>query len=272
MTEPLLERFTEVWSDVAALTEGLSDAEWDLPTDCPGWTVRDNVAHMIGTESMLAGETAPPGGDADGPHVRNDIGRANEQWVAAYRARPGAEVRAAFLEVTERRLATLRSLAPEGWEREGFTPEGPGPYRKFMEIRVFDCWFHDQDIREAIGRPGFLDGPVADLSIGRIPAGGLGFVVGKKAAAPAGTTVLFEVTGGAPITATVEVPPEGRARLLAGAPPVDPTVRIVTDRRTFARLAGGRWTAERARSEGRVEVTGDTALGDRIVASMGYTI
>ena len=42
-------------------------------------------------------------------------------------------------------------------DAEGFTPEGPGPYRSFMAIRVFDCWYHDEDIREAIDRPGFLE-------------------------------------------------------------------------------------------------------------------
>ena len=65
-------------------------------------------------------------------------------------------------------------MSTEDWDREGFTPEGPGPYRQFMEIRVFDCWYHDQDIREAVDRPGFLEGPVADLSIGRIPPQGAG--------------------------------------------------------------------------------------------------
>jgi uncharacterized protein (TIGR03083 family) len=272
MTEPMLERLAEVWSDVAVLTDGLSEAQWALPTDCPGWTVKDNVAHMIGTERMLLGETAPAGASGDAPYVRNDIGRANEQWIDTYRSRPGAEVRTAFLEVTGRRLDALRALSADAWEREGFTPEGPGPYRKFMEIRVFDCWFHDQDIREALGRPGFLEGPVADLSIGRIPSGGLGFVVGKKAAAPPGTTVVFVVEGAAPITATIEVPPEGRARLLSGAPLADPTVRIISDRRTFSRLAGGRWSEDRARETGRVLIEGDETLGGRIVAAMGYTI
>lgn len=272
MTEPMLDGFVEVWNDIADLTADLSEAEWDLPTDCPGWSVKDNVAHMIGTERMLLGDRAPEVETGGADYVRNDIGRANEQWVAGCRAMAGAEVRDAFLAVTARRLDALRALDADGWDREGFTPEGPGPYRKFMEIRVFDCWFHDQDIREAIGRPGFLEGPVADLAIGRIPAGGLGFVVGKKAAAPPGTTVVFEVEGAAPITASIEVPPEGRARLLVGAPPADPTVRIVTDRRTFARLAGGRWDASRAHAHGRVVVEGDADLGGRIVAAMGYTI
>src|SRR4051794_40111163 len=172
----MVELLETVWRSVADLCRDLDAGKWAHPTDCPGWSVQDHVAHMIGTERMLAGER-PPSADIDGPHVRNDIGRANELWVEVYRALSGAEVLAAFEDVTARRLATLRAMTPEQWDAEGFTPEGPGPYRQFMAIRVFDCWFHEQDIREALARPGDLDGPVADHSIGRI-ARGLPFAVG----------------------------------------------------------------------------------------------
>jgi hypothetical protein len=165
----------------------------------------------------------------------------------------------------------LDALTAADWDREGFTPEGPAPYRVFMEIRVFDCWYHDQDIREAIGRPGYLEGPVADLSLARIPAKGLGYVVGKKAGAPPKTTVVFEVHGVPPIVAAISVPPEGRAVLLDAAPD-NPTVRITTDRRTFSRLAGGRWSGDHARTHGAVHIEGDTALGDRIIDNMAFTI
>ena len=106
-----------------------------------------------------------------------------------------------------------------------------------MAIRVFDCWYHDQDIREALGRPGYLEGPVADLSLGRIPPKGLPYVVGKKAGAPVGSTVVFEVAGSSPLVAAVHVPPEGRAVLL-DSPPAEATVTLGMDRRTFSRLAG----------------------------------
>ena len=89
MTEPLVAMFEDVWGDIVALCDGLTDEQWARPTDCPGWSVQDNVAHMIGTERMLLGEQpdAPPVDDA--PHVRNDIGKANEQWIASYRALAG---------------------------------------------------------------------------------------------------------------------------------------------------------------------------------------
>jgi uncharacterized protein (TIGR03083 family) len=272
MDEPLITLFEDVWSDISVLCDGLTDDEWARPTDCPGWSVQDNVAHVIGTELMLAGEQ-PDGSEdaANASHVRNDIGKANERWIAAYRDRPGRAVLDEFRSVTSRRLETLRALASEDWDREGFTPEGPGPYRQFMAIRVFDCWYHDEDIREALDRPGYLEGPVADLSLGRIPPKGLPYVVGKKAGAPPGSTVLFEVAGTQPIVAAVHVPPEGRAVLLDRVPD-SPTVTIAMDRRTFSRLAGGRWSGTRARAEGGVRVDGDQALGDRVVDSMAFTI
>jgi uncharacterized protein (TIGR03083 family) len=270
MTEPMIDHLAAVWQDVADVAADFSADQWQLPTECPGWSVHDNVAHMIGTERMLLGEE-PDAAAGDAPHVRNDIGKANEAWIATYRDFEGPDLLDELGAVTARRLATLRSLSADDWDREGFTPEGPGPYRQFMEIRVFDCWYHDQDMREALDRQGFLEGPVADLSIGRIPAKALGYVVGKKAAAPPGTTVVFTVEGTTPIVASVSVPPEGRAVVTAGALDA-PTVRIATDRRTFTRLAGGRWSGEHARTHGVVRVEGDADLGGQIVDNMGFTI
>ena len=63
MTEPLVLRLEEAWNDVAELCDGLTDDQWITPTDCPGWSVFDNVAHMIGTERMLAGEQPTVFGD-----------------------------------------------------------------------------------------------------------------------------------------------------------------------------------------------------------------
>jgi uncharacterized protein (TIGR03083 family) len=266
--EPCLELLSNVWSQIAEVCADLDEESWGRATDCPGWTVQDNVAHMIGTERSLLGEQPPSSDAGEGAHVRNDIGRLNELWVSSYRALPGRDVLAAFVDVTHRRVEQLGAMSTAEWDAEGFTPEGPGPYRQFMAIRVFDCWYHEQDIREALGTPGDLEGAVADHSIGRI-ARGLPFVVGKKAAAPQGTTVAFDVRGTPPVVVAIGV--EGRAAVLPDVPSA-PTVRVTTDRRTYARLAGGRWDGARARADGVVELDGDRALGNRIVDNMAFTI
>ena len=269
MTEPLIALFESTWGDIDDLCSGLSEDQWNLSTDCPGWSVKDHVAHMIGTENMLRG-VQPPADVVvgDTPHVRNDIGGFNEQWVAVYRDKPGAVALDDFRAVTKERLDALRTLPNEKWDEEGFTPEGRAPYRVFMEIRVFDCWYHDQDMREALDQPGFLTGPAADLSVERVFAKGLPYIVGKKAGAPAGSSVVFEVDND---RAAIGVPPEGRASRLSEIPE-SPTTRLSFDRRSFTRLAGGRWTGDQARAYGYPDIEGDVELGDRVVDNMGFTI
>src|ERR1700722_11651739 len=125
MTEPLIALFEEVWGDIVEVCSDLTDEQWATPTDCPGWSVQDNVAHMIGTERMLLGEQPDAPAPGNAPYVRNDIGKANEQWIAGYRSRSGKEVLDEFRAVTTRRLDALRALTAEDWDHEGFTPEGP---------------------------------------------------------------------------------------------------------------------------------------------------
>ena len=47
--------YAEVFSDVGTLAEGLDEERSMLPTGCPGWTVRDHVAHITDLESILIG-------------------------------------------------------------------------------------------------------------------------------------------------------------------------------------------------------------------------
>ena len=275
MTEPLVARLEEVWNDIAGVCDGLTAEEWNTPTECPGWTVFDNVAHMIGTERMLAGEQ---------PERRARRGRRRRRTCATTSARPtnsgsraiGVGVARKLLDefraVTARRLDTLRAMTPEQWDAEGFTPEGPGPYRQFMAIRVFDCWYHDEDIREAVGRPGFLEGEVADLSLGADPAEGPRLRRGEE-----GRCARGQRRGVHHRRHAARSSPRSRfrprvARCCSTRRRPTPTAHITTDRRTFARLAGGRWTGAFAREHGVVRVEGDTALADRIVDNMAFTI
>jgi hypothetical protein len=94
------------------------------------------------------------------------------------------------------------------------------------------------------------------------------YVVGKKAAAPDGATVVFELDG--PLARSIPIGVEGgRARLLDHAPP-SPTTRIATDTETFARLACGRLDPGEELAGGRVRVDGDDALGRRVVERMNF--
>jgi hypothetical protein len=79
-----------------------------------------------------------------------------------------------------------------------------------MRVRVMDLWFHEQDVSEATGRPGRLDGLAAAMALDEISAV-LGYVVGKKAGAPPGAAVRFERTGG--LARRIDVAVSDRARV-----------------------------------------------------------
>ena len=49
------------WDSVISVVVELEANEWDFPTDCPGWTVKDCVSHLVGIEHRLLGrEVVPP--------------------------------------------------------------------------------------------------------------------------------------------------------------------------------------------------------------------
>ena len=95
---------TQVWVSLVTACEKLKPTEWVLATDCPGWTVKDQLSHLIGIERLLLGDPPPPPLDDVPDHVSNAFGELNEAWVAARRAVPGHEVLDEFIEITNRRF------------------------------------------------------------------------------------------------------------------------------------------------------------------------
>lgn len=265
--DPVVAVLAEEWAAISELCAGLSEAEWDLPSECPGWTVRDVLSHLIGVERVLLGDPAPPPVAERGPHIRNDMGAANEAWVAARRGQPGPAVLAEFREVTDRRLEQLRAFPPGHFDEVGPSPVGNVPYREFMHVRVMDCWVHEQDIRVATGRPGHADGPAARISIDRI-ASAMPFVVGKRAGAPDGSGVRFELAG-SPARRVDVVVRDGRAAMEALEKP-DVTLRM--DAEVFWRLGCGRVAGEAALGAALVGVDGDRSLGEQVVRCMAFMI
>jgi uncharacterized protein (TIGR03083 family) len=264
----MIEALETEFKSLDALLSDLDDEEWSRPTALPGWDVSDNVAHIIGTESMLEGRDAPdPGVDVkELPHVRNDIGAFNEAWVAGLRGTPPAEMVAMLREIAAVRIPALRAMSPDDWDKEGFTPAGMDTHGRFMRIRVFDCWMHEQDIRGAVGRPGHDGGPAVRMVLDEMTAS-LGFVVGKRAGAPQGSSVAFDLTGPEGRLITVEVTDRARvADSLDG--PATATLRLPVV--AFTRLAGGRARAADLASD--IGLDGDTALAQKVADNLAYTI
>ena len=49
----------ETWGALAEVCSELSETEWALPTECPGWDVKDQLSHLIGIERAIMGEPVP---------------------------------------------------------------------------------------------------------------------------------------------------------------------------------------------------------------------
>ena len=262
----VVELLGQEWAAIGDLLAGFSDQDWASEA-LPGWDVHDVLAHIIGTERMLSGAEFPAGPVGDvGPHVRNDIGRANEAWVLALRDRSHADLLADFRSVTAQRLASLRAMSPEEFNAPSWTPAGQATYARFMRIRIFDCWMHEQDIRAAVEQPGNEDGPVAAEALTEVVQA-LGYIIGKKGRAPDGSSVLIRLTG--PVERDLPVVVDGRARVVAHID-AEPTASLKLSSSLFLRLAGGRQDAGAALA--RIEFSGDEALGRQLATNLAYTI
>jgi uncharacterized protein (TIGR03083 family) len=255
------------WSSISKLLADLPASEWPAPV-LPGWDVHDALAHMVGTECALSGLAMPPVPDGDdlAEYVRNDIGKANEAWVVSRRVCSHEELLAEFDAITAQRLTSLRSMPVEDFYAPSWTPAGPGTYARFMQIRVFDCWMHEQDIRSAVGRPGNESGAAAERSLDEV-VGALGYIIGKRGRAPDGSSVLIRLTG--PIERDLRVIVEGRARVtdeLDG----EPTAMITLTSSLFLRLAGGREDPETSTQPVRLD--GDVDLARQLASNLAFTI
>ena len=205
-----------VWSAIIALSSTFTEHEWKTPTDCPGWTVQDQVAHMLGSESRLLGLPVPDHTPQHMSHVKNESGQRNEVWVDWYRSMSGAQVLQRFQEVTGEASQSVTHHAPEDFEAQTQTPIGPGTMRDLLSIRIFDAWVHEQDIRRAVKRPGDLEGPVAAHAVGRV-AMAMPYVVGRKVKPADGTTVVFAMPGAAGRTVALRME-GGRAKTSTKSP------------------------------------------------------
>lgn len=263
-----------VWVQVIEVCSTLTDEQWQTPTRLPGWTVKDNISHLIGIENMIRGvpaeEVALPD---DLPHVQNDVGRFNEIPVEARRARPGPEVLSEWQDVARDRLSTLREMPEEDFDVVSSTILGTMPLRDFMAQRALDSWAHQQDILEALDLDPVLEGPAFEVTLARM-TNALGFIVGKKAGAPDGTTVLLVLSPGIP--APGAGPAHERRHLvtvaggrgsvseLDGPPPEEPTVTLRGDAGTFLEATMGRVHP----MDAGIAIAGDHELGETILANL----
>ena len=242
------------------LLGGLDAEGWSTQSLCPAWTVRGVAEHLGAIEAMLLG--AEPGSMVDSLPFE----QAGE-WISSVAGLSDAEFLDRYREVLTPRRAELAAMSIEELGRPSATPVGPGNYARFMAIRVFDYWVHEQDVRRPLGRPGHESGPAAEIALDEVHRS-LPYIVGKKIALPDGMSISFTVSG--PLERSMHVAVDGRAGLVDGLE--SPDVSVSADSTTFVLLACGRIDPEAEIAAGTISWSGDDEWGAQAARNLRFTM
>ncbi|GGP70967.1 maleylpyruvate isomerase family mycothiol-dependent enzyme [Streptomyces abikoensis] len=268
--QPAIDAWTQSIESVHELVNPLAESDWNRATECPGWSVRDVVSHIIGVECEMLGEPRPihtlP---RDLRHVTDEFSRYIEVQVDVRRCHTAPEMTSELDYTIIRRSRQLRNehRSPQATVR---WPLGGGSERtleRTLAMRAFDVWAHEQDLRRALGVPGNLDSPAAviarDMLLAALPQ-----VVAQDAGARPGATVAFDVHGPLEFLRTVRVGPHGRGTI-DGSVSLGPTATLILDWETYVRLACGRVRAEAVAD--RIKTEGDQELAWSVLREFAVT-
>lgn len=256
----------------AALLDVLRDlapGEWELPTACPGWSVKDVAAHLLGDDvgrlswgrdgyvnpAFAAGlDIATLSG------LVSAIDRQNAVWTAGARRmspRLIVELLALTGEWAQAYFESLDLDAP-GMPVDWAGPE-PAPVWLDVAREYTERWHHQQHIRDAVGRPGLKErkwfAPVLDT-----------FVRGMtrplaEVSAPSRTALRLTIAGDAG-GEWIVLRKEGGWRL-GIAPGMAAAASVTLDQETAWRL----FTKGLAKDEARrsAQMAGDRVLAERML-------
>ena len=263
--------FLPLHAELIALLRGLEAEDWDRPTVCPLWSVRDIAAHLLDDDlrrlsSHRDGRLPPylPRDESQDALVEF-INRLNAEWVEAAR-RLSPQVIIDLLEHTGPQVAELfGSLDPFGQAHFAVSWAGESRSENWFDVGrdYTERWLHQQQIRDAVGAPALLDRrwfhPALDLFVRAMP------FTYRNVQREEGTAVQLEVTGRSGGSWALLTTPEGW-RLYAGRPARSAaTVSMTAD--TAWRLFSKALKTDADRS--LVHISGDHALGGVLLGSLG---
>jgi uncharacterized protein (TIGR03083 family) len=265
----LVDAFAQTSRAVLELARACSDVDLAQPTECPGWSVHDQIAHVAGVEALLAGHKDPRVEMPHYEHIRNDLGKKVEYAVEVRRARTGAELVAELEHVLAQRLSLLTDPTLTSTSIIA-GPFGPDRAATVMLLRTFDVWTHEQDIRSALRRPGDLHSAAAALCV-RAVMDQLPKLVARGAALEPEHPVVIDVTGpvSARLTIQVELDEQGRPRghAISGQLLDSAATTISLSTEAFMRRSAGR----RSVGETAYRVVGEDAIAVRVLEALVVT-
>ena len=178
-----------------AILASLSDEQWDAPSLCEGWSVRDVVLHLAQTDEAVVAsiEQRPAPIPVEGA---SNVDEAMEQWVRKERDST-PDVRARWNDASKAALEGLRTADPN---QQLQWAAAPLKAKTLATTRLSEHWIHTLDIADPLG----IDNPdtedihdIAWLAWRTIPYAFMRAgrddapTVRAELVAPDGTTVVF---------------------------------------------------------------------------------
>jgi uncharacterized protein (TIGR03083 family) len=176
----------------------LSDAQWALPTACPGWSVRDVAAHILADDLNILSNRR----DHDGVYFEvasweelvEKINAHNEVWVKAAQ-RISRRLLLTCLEQTGPELAALfaQMEAESATSKIEWAGQAEAPMWLEVGRELTEYWMHHQHVCEAVGVTSLKERdfmlPVLTIFVHALPR------TYQSIAAPANSVLRLTITG-----------------------------------------------------------------------------
>jgi uncharacterized protein (TIGR03083 family) len=199
---PTVHLFPGLSTALLTILQRLAPGDWSLPTACPGWSVKDVTAHLLGGNLgrlSFQRDRLQRKGAVQAMITNADlvawIDQQNAAWIIAAQ-RISAPVLMDFLAMTDRQVYEFfngldmeeRSGVPVAWAGETRSANWFDIGREYTEK-----WFHQQHIREAVGVEGLVEQqwlfPVIELCLRALP------FTYQTVEAAEGTSITVRITG-----------------------------------------------------------------------------
>ena len=133
-------------SGLAVLIDATSSDQFDAPTPCPAWSVRDLLAHLVA-----------------GNVKYTEIGHGRDWYRGAPEVDLGDDPAGMYRQTLETMLQAWSQ--PDVLERETPLPVGRGPAAAALYLHVGESLVHGWDLASAIGQIPAFDEEVVEASL-----------------------------------------------------------------------------------------------------------
>jgi uncharacterized protein (TIGR03083 family) len=267
----LVDLFPGLHAELMTLLRGLAPGDWNRPTACALWSVKDIAAHLLdgnvrrlsfGRDGLTATAEPAISGHAE---LVGYLNRLNAEWTAAAR-RLSPRVLIELLDFTSGQVhAFFRSLDPHAPALFAVAWAGEEASQNWFDIgrEYSERWLHQQQIREAVGAEGLTAPrwlhPTLDVFVRALP------FTYRDVDAPLGRSVRIAIEGKAGGVWTLVRGTE-RWGIFAGWEP-GPAAAVSLDQSAAWKLFSKGLDRESARRSVRIE--GDPRLGEPVLGTLG---